>query len=375
MNPTSPNIESMAFNDFPLWKDNGTRPLFAIDLEITARCNNNCRHCYINLPQNDSDALNTELSVEQIDRIADDALSLGTLWVLITGGEPLIRKDFEDIYLRLKKKGFLVSVFTNATRLTEKHIRLFQEYPPRDLEVTVYGITEDVYEHVTQVKGSFKQFQRGLNLLWDNKIKTNLKATATQANKHELTDIIKFCREKGSSAFRFDPHLHLRFDGNKKRNAEIIAERLLPEEVAELERKNPEQMAVIQNERTCHHSDSTAENSHAVDRLFYCGVGFNDCSISYNGFFRLCPSLWHPDFLYDLKSGSLKDAWQIFSPEILSSPACQHLTNRRCVACGLKNLCMWCPAHAYLETGDLNADVAYFCKVAHARSGKRIGVG
>ncbi|MBU0992271.1 MAG: radical SAM protein [Proteobacteria bacterium] len=371
-NPTNPNIESLAFNDFPLWKNNGSRPLFAIDLEITARCNNNCRHCYINLPQNDQDALNAELSLEQIEKIAADALSLGTLWILITGGEPLIRKDFEDIYLFLKKKGFLVSVFTNATRISERHIRLFRDYPPRDLEVTVYGITEDVYENVTQVKGSFRQFQRGLNLLLDNKIKTNLKTTATQANKHQLIDITKFCREKGSAAFRFDPHLHLRFDGNEKRNTDIIAQRLTPEDIVELERKDPARMAALEKECTCHDSDSMEKNSHSIDRLFYCGVGFNDCSISHNGLFRLCPSLWHPDFLYDLKAGTLKDAWEAFTPRVLSNHAHRGLTNRRCMACPLKDVCMWCPAHAFLETGDLNGEVAYFCEVAHKRSEKKV---
>jgi MoaA/NifB/PqqE/SkfB family radical SAM enzyme len=126
---------------FPLWERlRGKRIPLSFELEITARCNNDCRHCYINLPAGDRQALEEELSLEEIIRLADQALELGALWCLITGGEPLLRPDFPDIYLALKKKGLLISVFTNATLATQKHVKLFRDYPPRDLEVTVTGI-------------------------------------------------------------------------------------------------------------------------------------------------------------------------------------------------------------------------------------------
>ena len=57
-------------------------------LELTARCNNNCAHCYINLPAGDRQAIRNELTLAEISDIADQAVALGTLWCLITGGEP-----------------------------------------------------------------------------------------------------------------------------------------------------------------------------------------------------------------------------------------------------------------------------------------------
>ena len=63
-----------------------------------------------------------ELTLAEIDRIAGQAVDLGALWCLLTGGEPLLRPDFADIYLLLKKKGLLVSVFTNACLVTEAHV-------------------------------------------------------------------------------------------------------------------------------------------------------------------------------------------------------------------------------------------------------------
>jgi len=145
-----------------LWnKMKNSRRLVSFDLEITPRCNNNCRHCYINLPADDKNAESKEISFKDIKKIADQAVGLGALWCLITGGEPLLRKDLFDIYLYLKKRGLLVSVFTNATLITKVHADFFKRYPPRDIEITVYGVTKDTYEKVTRRHGSFDEFIRG----------------------------------------------------------------------------------------------------------------------------------------------------------------------------------------------------------------------
>src|SRR5512136_2028929 len=127
------NTSKIEIQDFTLWekKKHSPRPLYSFDLELTARCNNNCTHCYINLPANDREAETQELTLGEIEHIADQAVEMGAVWVLLTGGEPLIRRDFADIYLMLKRKGLLVSVFTNATIIRKEHIELFKKYPPR----------------------------------------------------------------------------------------------------------------------------------------------------------------------------------------------------------------------------------------------------
>ena len=140
-------IDTLEIQQFPLWdKVKDKRLPLSFDLEVTARCNNDCRHCYINLPAGDRAARAKELSLAEISRIADEAVSLGVVWCLITGGEPLLRDDFCDLYLALKRKGLLLSVFTNATLINEEHIRLFKRYPPRDIEVSVYGVAQETYE-------------------------------------------------------------------------------------------------------------------------------------------------------------------------------------------------------------------------------------
>jgi radical SAM protein with 4Fe4S-binding SPASM domain len=352
---------------FPLWdRLEEKRIPFSFDLEITARCNLDCRHCYINLPAGDNAAQKKELTINQISRIADQAGALGSLWCLLSGGEPLLREDFAEIYLMLKKKGLLVSVFTNACLLTAEHIELFKKYPPRDIEVTVYGVTEETYERVTRRPGSYAAFSRGLNLLLKNKVKVRLKAMALRSNVGELAAIAAFCRQQTKDYFRFDPMLHLRFDGDAERNREIIAERLPPEEIVAIEqadegrsealKKNCEQLIFSEGDhRSCHH-------------LFHCGAGNSSFTVSYDGFFRLCSSLWHPDCVYDLKKGTLAEAWNKFVPRVRALTSADHEFLEKCFSCSIINLCLWCPAHAHLESGRLDAWSEYFCLVAHARA-------
>ena len=342
------------------------RNLASFDLEITARCNNNCRHCYINLPADDMEALSKELTLGQIKDIADQAFDLGALWCLITGGEPLLRKDFFDIYLYLKKKGFLVSVFTNACLVTQEHIDFFKKYPPRDIEVTVYGATKETYEKVTCKPGSFDAYMRGLDLLIKAGIKIRLKAMAIRSNVHELPEIAGFCRKLTKDYFRFDSQLHLRFDRDQKRNDLIKSERLSPEEVVAVERSDDERFEALK--KNCDKLINREFKQNTRDHLFYCGAGNGSFNVSYDGLFRLCSSLWDPRCVYDLKKGSLKEAWDEFAPNVRNMRSGRKEFLEKCRKCSIINLCLWCPAHAHLETGEMDSVVDYFCRVAHARA-------
>jgi radical SAM protein with 4Fe4S-binding SPASM domain len=352
-----------------LWEKKFDRPVpFSFDLEITARCNMNCRHCYINLPAGDLKSRKNELTSEKILEIARQTADFGAMWCLITGGEPLLRDDFVDIYLGLKRLGLLVSVFTNGTLIRQEHIDLFRHYPPRDLEITVYGVSEKVYEAVTRVKGSFKKFCKGLDLLDKFKIPIRLKAMAIQTNFNEQQAIAEFCRKRTKDFFRFDPQLHLRFDGNPERNAEIRSERLAPSQIMALENLDPQRMQAMR--KHCDNLIKDKKNESDNEFIFQCGTGINSFAISYDGLFRLCSSLWAEGTTYDLKSGSLTEAWQDFVPKVrrmkFGNPHADTLgTCHRCIYC---NICFWCPAHAHLETGSLDGKTPYFCEVAHMRA-------
>jgi radical SAM protein with 4Fe4S-binding SPASM domain len=90
--------------------------------------------------------------------------------------------------------------------------------------------------------------------------------------------------------------------------------------------------------------------------------------VSYDGRFRLCSSLWHPDCIYDLRRGDLKTVREQLALQVRDMRSQNRGFLERCRVCPLINLCYWCPAHAYLESGRLDGWVEYFCRVAQARA-------
>ena len=358
--------------EFALWeKMSAGRAVFSFDLEATARCNLDCRHCYINVPAGDRAAKKRELSVDEIGRIGAEAAARGAVWCLITGGEPLLRKDFFDLYQALLSKGLLLSLFTNATLVTDEHIRFFKKFPPRDIEVTVYGVTRETYERVTRTPGSFAAFERGLDRLLGSGVTIRLKAMALRSNKHEIAAIGDFCRAQdqgllplrpaapsplrpGRGPEHDDPGRKAQPEGGRPAGADRpgALRRLDGRPAATSSRPRPRPGRVS---RRCRH-------------IFRCGVGRRSFVIGPEGLLRPCLSLHHPDFLFDLRKGSLADAWARFLPEALSRESDRPEYAEKCGKCPVVNLCLWCPAHAYLETGELDLPVEDFCRVAEARA-------
>lgn len=330
-------------------------------MELTARCNNRCRHCYISKDSDDKEALKHEMQFSLITTIAEEAASLGSLWCTLTGGEPLLREDFSDIYIRLKKMGFLISILTNATMLTAEHISLFESYPPRNIEITVYGATKLTYEHVTQIPGSFDLFERGLRLLEDSSIGFQLKTVIMRSNYHEAQRIFEFCRKKTREIFRFDPILSLRLDHNQIKNSCIKDERLTADEIVALEKTDSIREAEIT--KICKGAKSLGSA-----KIIRCAAGLSSFAISPIGKYQFCQLLVHPATVYDLTKGSLKYAWEVFTPRIRSISSLNSGFLMNCARCPTVNLCRCCPANAYLEVGEMDLPADYFCDIAQARA-------
>ena len=358
---------TLEIQDFALWnKMRAKRALFSFDQELTARYNLNCRHCYINLPANDKAAQVRELLLAEIAHIADQAVELSAMWCLLTGGEPLLRDDFAYVYLGLKRKGLLVSVFTNATTIRAEHIALFKKYPPRDIEVTVYGSTPETYEAVSRRPGTYAAFVRGLDALFEAGVHVRLKAMALRSNLHEMEAIATFGRARTKDFYRFDPQLHLRFDGDARRNEEIKQERLTPEEIVARERADEKRFGALQkNCDTLINEDLTRIG---CDHLFHCGAGNGSFNLGYDGTFRLCSSLWAPGTTVNLREMPLRAAWETLVPRVRDLRSRNAEYQATCRKCAIVNLCLHCAAHAHLETGAMDGATPYFCEVAYARA-------
>ena len=207
---------------------------------------------------------------------------------------------------------------------------------------------------------------RGLEALFEAGIQVRLKAMALRSNLDELEAIAAFGRKYTKDYYRFDPVLHLRFDGDPRRNAEIISERLTPEEIVALERADEARFGAL--EKDCDQLINADFTHIGCDHLFHCGAGDGSFNVGYDGTFRLCSSLWAPGTTVNLREVSLLEAFENFVPQVrdLRSNDPEYLST--CLKCPIVNLCLHCPAHAHLETGAMDGATAHFCEVAHARA-------
>ncbi len=144
-------------------------------MDLTWRCNLACPHCYNRLPSDDRDAMRTELTYEEHCRIMDELSDAGCLWLLFTGGECLLREDFRSIYLYAKQKGFLITIFTNGTLITPELADFLKDWPPLDIEITLYGRTRETYEKVTATPGSYDRCMAAIRLLMERNLPLSLK--------------------------------------------------------------------------------------------------------------------------------------------------------------------------------------------------------
>jgi len=353
-------------SDLPMWnKHSENRGIFSFTIELTDRCNFKCRHCYI--CEDATSAKDKELSADEILAVAKDAVKRGALWCTLTGGEPLLREDFPEIYIGLKKLGLLVTVFTNGSLITEKHIELFKTYPPYCIEITVYGMSENTYERVTGIKNSYNAVMKNLEALRMAEIPYRLKAMVIRSNYSEFGKISDFSKQNTMDFYRFDPFLHLRADGDEAKNKIIKEEIITDEEVLAVESTDKNRMNFLESLcRAVDKAEPVKENLSEVP-LFRCGAGLKSFVLGADGYVRLCSSLFKKEYCYDIRSGSLDDYWDNFVDKVRSKKSSDKEFINDCASCKYIDFCMWCPAHAELESGRPDSKIERFCSLAKKR--------
>lgn len=319
--------------------------------ELTFRCNLRCAHCYCNLPANDKDAADKELATDEVFNILDQIAEAGCLWLLITGGEPLLRKDLLEIYAYAKKKGFIITLFTNGTLMTSELADYLDEWRPFVVEIPLYGVTDETYERVTRVSGSFERCMQGINLLLKRNIPLKLKTTVMTLNVGELWEIKKYAERLGLE-FRFDPTVNPRLDGSSN----PCSLRLSPEEVVRLDLADEKRMK--EWEEFCEKFVKPQQS----DKLYTCGAGISSFHIDPHGQMSVC--LMSRFQSYDLPNGSFVEGWRKIFPQFTAQKV---KSNNMCSQCELISMCGQCPGWAWLENGNPEALVEYLCKIAHLR--------
>jgi radical SAM protein with 4Fe4S-binding SPASM domain len=352
-------------DEFSRWRENA--PAFdSLDIELTERCNNNCIHCYINLRADDLKAKKKELSKGEIQEILRQAVSLGCLTVRFTGGEPILRDDFEDLYIFARRLGLRVILLTNATLITPALAEVFARIPPLEpIEVTLYGMQKSSYESVSRASGSFAAARQGIQTLLEKKVPIIIKGALLPPNREEIEEFeswastIPWMDTVPSYSLFFD--LRARRDSQEK-NLFIKKLRLSTQDAIAFFSRRREKYLREMREFCLKFTRPAGRN------IFACGAGIRSGCVDAYGYLQLCMLLRHPATVYDLKKGSLKDGLENFFPKIRNMKAKNTDYLKRCARCFLKGLCEQCPARSWMEHGTLDTPVEYHCELAHAQA-------
>lgn len=354
MGLTCPSLQYLKYGAFSerLQLLTGTQRVpLSVSFEVTMRCNLRCQHCYVPLAQRRAVQAD-ELSLPEIQRIFGEMAQAGTLWLLLTGGEPFLRPDFLQIYDLAKRYGFIITVFTNATLITEEIADHLSEYRPFAVEVSLYGATEQTYEKVTGVKGSYKRCMQGIERLMARKLPLSLKSVLMTLNQDEILQMKRFTEDLGMQ-FYYDPGIMAGIDGSR----DPLQFRLLPENVIEMEGQDPDKTSAWPQI-----FETMQREFESVPDLYYCNAGRTGFHLDAFGKMSLCLTARQP--AYDLRQGSFKEGWEEFFPQVLKAT---HSQSYICNECELRVVCQQCPAIALNEMGDQETRIPYLCELAHAR--------
>lgn len=341
-------------------------------LELTQRCNLRCVHCYLGSlrgpraaetgagpsggPSGPAGPIGPRASARELGTarmlaLLDEVVEEGCLQLLFTGGEPLLRRDFREIYRHACERGLLISVFTNATLVDEALCSLFRELPPAVVDVTLYGATAATYEAVTQVAGSYARCLAGIDRLLENGVRLGLKTVVLNSNVHEF-EAVRAMAESRGVPFRYDAAVSAALDGDVAPTTYRLTER----EAIDLELADEVRVSEWRRRRTA------AAGGSVPRRLYGCGAGVSSFFVDAVG--TLYPCLMARSVSYDVRYGDFARGWREAIPQLHDRGPGRAAG---CAVCEARSVCDLCPGFAALETGAEDGRSDYLCRIGRAR--------
>jgi len=327
----------------------GDRVPYYGSLALTHRCNLRCVHCYIR-EEGEGDAAGGELDTGHWKRIIDEAGAAGCLNLVLTGGEPLLRTDFAEIYAHAKRKGFLVTVFTNGTLIDGETLALFRDLPPRLVDVSLYGATEDTCRRITGSPDSCERALAAIDAMLAQGTRVALKSVMMTLNEGEFGALEALANSRGIR-FRRDASIFPAFSGDRS----PLELRVSPERAVDLELSVPGVIAGWR-EYLERYGDVTVPGS-----IYSCGAGLTTFHIDPFGVLHPCVMARFPR--YPLASGRFADGWsEMARVRDLQSPP-----GFRCRDCRMKLACGYCPGFFAAENGSEDIPSDYLCRIGKLR--------
>lgn len=332
------------------------------NFELTARCNFNCKMCYVHLNNNIKELMKKELTADQWLSIASDARDEGMVFLLLTGGEPFLREDFEKIYRELTKMGFLISINSNASLYAGDIRKLLKAYPPSRINVTLYGGCEETYANLCG-NASYGKVVQHLKDMKEDNLQVRLNVSLTPGNVKDMHLINQVSQELGlhakATSYMYPP---VRVTGEIGRNMGRF-------DSAEAGRTRAE-WNYLRDEKDrfdirtakilkCRERNCQEEQLGLKQEGVTCRAGRSSFWLTWDGKMLPCGTMdFEPE--YPLEVG-FKKAWNLIRTKVqeIKLPA-------SCTACSLKEFCGVCAANCKAETGAFSLKPQYLCDMAEA---------
>ena len=334
--------------------------------ELTIRCNLKCKMClFRHCDAESAQLVKNELTAQQWMDIASQAAEMGVGSILITGGEPMLRSDFCEIYEKIYKQGFIVTIYTNATLVTHEIMELFRRLPPHKIGISIYGASPETYFKVCGNADAFEKMLEGSKQLCTLPSVVDFRTTIIKDNFADSRAIDKLVSEQFGEKYTVT-RTRMVMKAVRGGCADVESCRLSPEDNVELTLQrsidllkekigdgfNVKNIRIHRkNTKKCADCNSSAEKRYS---LFGCGGGMSDFAITWDGKLQACQVLGA--FFTDVKRLGLKNAWDSFPAAVKLPPV-----NEKCVGCKNKDICQNCYALRYAETGSLSGCPEYAC--------------
>lgn len=314
-------------------------------IELTYRCPITCRHCYLGCVKKNL-AKADELSSEQVYAILEKLRDAGVLWLNLTGGDPLMRGDFAQIYERASDMGFIVTVLSELAQLPDDVLLLFQKKPPFRVRVSVNAATKQTYNDMTGCD-FFSQQIENINKLMDSGINVETTTLITKRNVHEVKAIRELVEGLGC-AFKPTTVLFAQFgEGDAPQR-----ERLEPEEALRVLLEEYTLEEIVKGDV----KDCDTKKGGGVD----CAILSSSVVVDASGKMHLCTHLRLNGYEL-LKDGStVEKGYEELSRQVKDLEK----DSGDCDGCSLSWYCMGCAGQRFNETGSHCQPSEYFCRLA-----------
>ena len=332
--------------------------------ELTIRCNLHCKMCLFRHDDSENAEIKSkELSAGQWIDMARQTAEAGTMSLLITGGEPLLRPDFCQIWEGIYQYGFIITLYTNATLVTPKVMETLRKYPPHRIGVTIYGASPETYEKVTGSAAAYKKMLCGVRALKTLPSRLDYRMTVIQDNYDDVAYVEDLVNGFDSDAVLITTPLVTKAVRGACADAEMC--RLPPGKdfsltvdrtVRELKRRlgprfDQGSLSFVRKDPLC--TDRTACGT---PTLFGCSAGMRSYTVSWDGMLLACQVMGS---FSQAIGKSFADAWKRFPIGVKLPPV-----SEKCSVCPVGDYCSLCPAFRFAETGSFSAAPDYICATA-----------